>query len=173
MNLFIGAGIVKWMGPGDLIYRDVGECDQFTLNPTVERKEYRTRRDSTRRVVRSVTTDQGCEVSITFKEPNAANLALHVLGLLEAPVAPATYSTIWMMRTPDLTGFIRFVGTTVIGEPAQVDAKVNLMPNGENDLLIDDWGGFQMLGSVVQDAVDHYDFGRILIPITAEVEDTP
>lgn len=173
MHMMIGAGIVKWMGPGELTYRDVGECDQFTVNPTVTRKPYRSKRTSARRLVRNPVTDQAVEIVMIFKEFSPENLATWGLGEAEDPVAPATQSTVWLMREVEMEGFLRFVGTTDLGDKVQVDAKVTLAPTGELDLLTDDWGGFQITAEVLQDDVAHYDFGRILHGITAEVPDTP
>lgn len=169
LHTMIGAGAVKWKmtkPTADADYRDIGETSAFTVSVTTERKQFRSKRTSARRVVRSEVTDQAASIGITFNEMSPENLALQMLGTVAAP-SGGPYYTIDMLAAAAVEGYIRFVGATEIGDKVQVDALINVQPSGEVDFLTDDWAGAELTGEVTED--DTFGMGRILHGIEEEV----
>lgn len=170
INTFIGAGIVKWKGSADSDYRDLGECSQFQVTGTVSRKEFWTKRTGIRRKARSVVLEESLTVNMKLEEITADNLALFLMGsVVEGGGSPASPTQVNIMDIGEVSGALRFIGTTDIGEKMQVDIpNVNISPAAAFDFLGDDWGGLEIMAEAVADPSTN-SFGMVRTPITSEL----
>lgn len=165
-NLVLSTGIVKWKGPGDSDYRDIGEVMTFDFTLDVTEKEHISKRHGARIVDFTVTERVGGTLTMTLQEMTSDNVVLALLGTKAVGGPPVS---IVIGTNTEIVGSVRFIGTNNVGPRAQVDfVTVKITPTKGLNLLSDDWGNIELVGKVYGDPVTG-SFGTYLNNITVEV----
>lgn len=166
-NYFVGAGILKWKGPNDVVYADMGNCSKFEFTITATRLKHFSSRSGIRRKDRDVVTQVDAMVALTLDELTAKNLGLAMLATDPGGAVPIMLN---IGDTPDIVGAFRLVGTNDIGAKVQVDLpSVLVAPQGALGLInAGTWGEIQLQGEINADLTTG-NFGRLAWDITDEV----
>lgn len=145
-NYFVGAGILKWKGVDDSVYRDVGNVSKFEFTSNVTRLKHYSSRTGTRFKDRDVVTQLDATVAITMDEITASNLALSLLG----DVTGSGPIMISILTNANKEGAFRLIGTNDIGAKCQIDLpSVLITPSGALGLInAGTWGELPLVAEV-------------------------
>lgn len=152
-NYMLGKGVLKFdrfdsdgLPTG---IRDLGNCPNFSLTPTVETLDHFSSREGLKKKDLSVTLSAGLTAKFTLEEYDKQNLAMALLGEVSGHVVN-------LMRVSQVRGTLYFYGDPGAGPAFNATLwNVSLKPTSEVGLITDDWGKIDFEGEVGEDATGH------------------
>lgn len=153
-NLSLLTGIVYGKRIGvDNDYVDLGEVSAFTTSFTPDKLDYFSKRGpAARSKVKSVVREKTITLSMTMNEFTARQLQMFMMGgdIETNSDGDAEFD---LGAADEQLYQIKYVGTNEIGNQVEVELlRVDMAPNGELNLLPDEWGEIPVQGEVLYDS---------------------
>lgn len=150
-NYYVGKGIVKIKLPGDVAAVDVGNVPEFEFSATIERLDHFSSRAGIRSKDKSIVLEKGGTLRLVLEEFTARNLALALLGSVDAN-DPSDVQ-IDILSENAILCQVEFQGTNDVGPKWNfVFPRVEFVPSAELGLIQeDDWGQIEIEGEVLYD----------------------
>ena len=79
LNYYVGTGIVSWQGAGDTTFVELGNCNQFEFEQTVERLDHFQHMTGIRSLDYSPIVQQNATVRLQLDEWTVPNLQMYLL----------------------------------------------------------------------------------------------
>lgn len=136
-NYQIPTGVVSFRETGESTWRDLGNCPEITLKPTLETKEHKTSRDGARSTDRTFVTSKSIDVTLKLEEITPENLRLFWLGSLSTNSSSEQVIDIFTVNS--IKGSLKFEGTNEVGSTYDVMLEeVEFLPSDAMNLIADD-----------------------------------
>jgi len=146
-NYAIGKGKIAVSLDDGANWRHVGNVTTFAFTPELEKLEHFSSMTGVKTRDRTVIISKKGTLKMTMEEWTAANLALALLGVVEANTAGNDEFGIFTENAVHCQ--VKFIGTNEIGPRYQVVfPAVDIIPSGEINFLSDEWGAIEVEGEV-------------------------
>lgn len=149
-NYTLGKGILTFKRDGDSLYRDLGNCTEFTLEMEVETLEHFSSRYGVNVKDLEVVTQTSGTLAFTLDEYSADNFALAVMGDVLVATDPVNFEAeVTLFTNTSISGSLRFYGQNDVGQRVDIELdSVTLRPSGEVGFISDDWATIEIEGSI-------------------------
>ncbi|MBX9757209.1 MAG: hypothetical protein K2Y29_00420 [Beijerinckiaceae bacterium] len=159
-DLRVGKGIMEVSNDSGANWRDVGNATVFNMSLGVERLDHFSARSGVRAKDRSVVIEKSATLSITLEEFTEENLRLALMADQDS-----TGENRIGINT-EIRLMVRFTDTNDVGAKyVWTFPQVDFVPEGELQLISEEWGSFQLSGEVAVQTDG--EFGTFVISASA------
>ncbi len=163
LNYSVLKGIAYFTPDGEA-ERDLGNCPEFELTPTIDNLDHFSSRAGVRSKDRTVVREKTMQARVVLDEMTPQNLRLALLGSALVSNTAGNY-TFGIYGVSEILGQLRFDGQNDIGNKVNITLpNCSLIPSGSLPLISDEWAQLELTADVLL-ADNGIDFG------TAEVEE--
>lgn len=149
-NYYIGKGVVSIKLESDADYVDIGNVPEFEFTPNLTKLDHFSSRAGVRSKDKAVVTEKAAQLRMVMEEWTARNLALALLGDVDASQPSAV--TIDIFSQNSVTCSVRFVGTNEVGPKWTMEFPiVEFIPSAALNPISEEWGQIEVTGDVLFD----------------------
>lgn len=148
-NYYIGKGTCFFTPEGGT-RRHLGNCAAASFEANLEDLEHFSSMEGIRSKDKVVVVTRGGTVSVTMEEWTRLNVAMAVLGEIDANPDSDGNVVINILQTDYVNGRLEIIGTNDVGPKYTWDLpKVAMRPSAALDLITDEWGQIEIAGEVL------------------------